>query len=275
MQEDAQRVRTPSPSRAERRAVLDQLLPAPPATAPATLVISMDGALERTDDGWKEVKLGAIYDLVTRRRQGHQRQAVPVPGTTPYTATLTGVQDFGRQVLAAAQRRGLGWAQQVAVLGDGAKWIWKLADRRFAGATQIVDWYHAHEHLWQLAHLLYGAGTATAWTWRETLSGELWAARTIDDLAVLATATEAAWATPRKDLPEGTPRRTRARQREVAKALAYFTTNATRMRYRTFREAGLPTGSGVVEGLRAKRGWQERAPHPPQAPRRLLVRARR
>jgi hypothetical protein len=244
-QEDARRVRTQPPTRAERRAVLDQSPPPPPAAAPATLVISMDGALERTDDGWKEVKLGAIYDLVSRRRQG---QVVHVPGATTYTATLAAAHDFGRQVLATAQRRGLGWAQQVAVLGDGAKWIWKLADRRFGGATQIVDWYHAHEHLWALAQLLYGEGTAAAWTWLATLADELWTAQTADTIAVVAAAAEEAWATPRKDLPDGTPRRTRARQQEVAKAVAYFTTNASRMRYRTFRDAGLPVGSGVVEG---------------------------
>jgi len=58
-QEDAQRVRPTPPPRAERQAVFDQPLPARPATAPDTLVMSMDGALERTTDGWKEVKLGA------------------------------------------------------------------------------------------------------------------------------------------------------------------------------------------------------------------------
>ena len=244
-QEDALRVPTTSPTRAARRAVEDAPVPPPPATAPETLVISMDGALERTDDGWKEVKLGAVYDLVTRLRRG---AAVRVAGATTYTATLAGAQDFGRQVLATAQRRGLGWAHQVAVLGDGAKWIWKLATRRFPQAVQIVDWYHAREHLWALAQLLYGEGTAAAWTWLETLASELWAAETADAVAVIATATAEAWATPRKDLPDGTPRRTTARQRAVTKAVAYFTSNASRMRYGAFRDAGLPVGSGVVEG---------------------------
>lgn len=244
-QEDALRVRTQPPTRAERRAVFDQPLPDRPATAPDTLVISLDGALERTDDGWKEVKLGAVYDLVSRVRQGTR---VRVPGATSYTATLAVAQDFGRQVLAVAQRRGFGWAHQVAVLGDGAKWIWKLADRRFPGAVQIVDWFHAREHLWALAQLLFGDGTAAAWTWVETLAEELWTAQSADEVAVIATAAEEAWATPRKDLPDGTPRRTKARHQQVAKAVAYFTANASRLRYGVFRDAGLPVGSGVVEG---------------------------
>jgi hypothetical protein len=244
-QEDTQRVRPTPPPRAERQAVFDAPVPARPATAPDTLVITMDGALERTTDGWKEVKLGAVYDVVARRRQG---QVAHVPGATTYTATLAPAQDFGRQVLAVAQRRGLGWAHQAAVLGDGAKWIWKLAARFFPQAVPIVDWYHAREHLWALAQLLYGEGTATAWTWCETLAGELWAAQTPEDVAVLAQAVKDAWATPQKDLPEGAPRRTKARLQVVTTAVAYFTTNATRLRYGAFRAQHLPVGSGVVEG---------------------------
>lgn len=245
-QEDAHRVRPTPPSRAERRAVFDQPPGDHPQTAPDTLVVTMDGAIERTHEGWKEVKLGAVYDLVTRAGQGVA--AARAVGAVTYTATLAVAQTFGRQVLATAQRRGLGWARQVVVLGDGAKWIWKLADRRFPRAVQIVDWYHAREHLWTLAQLLYGERTTAAWTWLETLAGELWAAQTSDDVTVLAAAAEDAWATPRKDLPDGVPRRTKTRRREVAKALTYFTGNASRMRYGTFRAQALPVGSGVVEG---------------------------
>jgi len=90
--------------------------------------------------------------------------------------------------------------------------------------------------------------TAAAWTWLETLAGELWAARTATDVGVVATAAEVAWITPRKALPDDTPRRTQARQREVTKAVASFTTNASRLRYGAFRAQDLPVGSGVVEG---------------------------
>lgn len=247
--EDALRVRTTPPSRGERRALVDQPPQTPPVAAPQTLVISMDGALERTDDGWKEVKLGAIYTLLRRMRHADVTAATVLEtGATTYTATLATAQTFARQLVAVAQRRGLGWAQRVVVLGDGARWIWKLADRRFPQAVQIVDWFHAHEHLWALAQLLYGEGTVAAHTWRETLAGELWTAQTTEDVAVLAHAAEDAWTTPRKDLPDGTPRRTKARQREVTKAVAYFTSNASRVRFGAFRAQELPVGSGVVEG---------------------------
>ena len=237
-------IRSRPPSRAQVREVLETPVGPRPATAPEVLVISMDGALERTRQGWKEVKLGAIAALVARGTA----TAAAVLGAVTYTATLGPAQAFGAQLLTAAQRRGLGWAQQVVILGDGARWIWKLAARRFGGAIEIVDWFHAQQHLWVLAQLLYGEGTAAAHTWLATLAGELWLATTTEEVTILAQATAEAWATPGKDLPDGTPRRTQTRHRKVEKALAYFTTNASRMRYGAFRKQGLPVGSGVVEG---------------------------
>ncbi|MBI2941705.1 MAG: hypothetical protein HYY04_14840 [Chloroflexi bacterium] len=240
----AQAIRPRPPTRAQVRAVLDAPVGPPPAAAPEVLVIRLDGALERTRQGWKAVKLGAIAALVARGTA----TAAAVLGAVTSTATLAPAQAFGAQRLTAAQRRGLGWAPQVVILGDGAKWIWKLAARRFGGAIEIVDWSHAHQHLWTLAHLLSGEGAAATWTWLETLAGARWVAESSDDVAVIAQATDEAWATPRQDLPDGTPRRTQARHREVGKAVASCTTNASRMRDGAFRTQGLPVGSGVVEG---------------------------
>jgi hypothetical protein len=248
-QEDALVTRRRRLTRGNLRERATHATPPRPAAAPDTLAIHMDGALERTTEGWKEVKLGALC-------AAHPAPA-PAPGAAPaagaagpttYTATLAPAAAFGRQLQAAAERRGLRWARRVVVLGDGAKWIWKLASQRFPRATQVVDWYHAHEHLWQLAQLLYGEGTVAAWTWLETLAGVLWTAQTAADVALLAHAADEAWATPRKDLPDGTPRRTATRHRAVATAVAYFATNAARLRYGAFRTQGLPVGSGVVEG---------------------------
>ena len=250
-QEDAVVARRRRLTRGELRAQAAQVAPPRAAAAPDVLAIHVDGALERTTDGWKEVKLGATCDLVPARAPGAAGAAPAAPlavGRTTYTATLAPAAAFGRRLRAAAERRGLRWAGQVAVLGDGAKWIWKLAGRYFPQAVQVVDWYHAREHLWQLAQLLYGEGTAAAWTWLETLAGVLWAAQATEDVTLLAQAADEAWAAPRKDLPAGVPRRTRARRRAVEQAVAYFTANAPRLRYGAFRAQGLPVGSGVVEG---------------------------
>jgi hypothetical protein len=245
-------------TRGELRALSGRGTPPRPAAAPEVLAVALDGALERTRAGWKEVKLGAVWDLrPAPARPGAAGGGPPppaaapapaaplVPGATTYTATLAPAEAFGRQLQAAAQRRGLGWARRVVVLGDGAKWIWKLAARRFPGAVQVVDWYHAREHLWALAQLLYGEGTPAAWTWLETVAGELWLAAAPADVAVVALAAADAWTAPP---PPGAPRRTKARRLEVAQAVAYFAGNAPRMRYAAVRAAGLPVGSGVVEG---------------------------
>ncbi len=61
---------------------------------------------------------------------------------------------------AEARRRGAGQIRQLTVLGDGAVWIWNLAGEHFPGATQIVDLYHAREHLHELANLAAGC---SAW----------------------------------------------------------------------------------------------------------------
>jgi hypothetical protein len=243
-------------TRGEARALSGRGTPPRPAPAPDVLAVALDGALERTRAGGKEVKLGAVWDLRPPRPwpapapgdTAEPPSAAPaplVPGPTTYAATLAPAEAFGRQLHAVAQRRGLGWARRGVVLGDGAKWIWRLAARRFPGAVQIVDWYHAREHLWALAQLLYGEGTAAAWAWLETVAGELWLAATPADVAVVALAAADAWAAPP---PPGAPRRTKARRLEVAKAVAYFAGNAPRLRYAAVRAAGLPVGSGVVEG---------------------------
>ena len=118
--------------------------PAPGRPAPAVLAVALDGALERTTAGWKEVKLGAVCDLRRPAAPAGPRCRVPVGAgarATTYTATLAPAEAFG----GSCTRRPApppGLARRVAVLGDGAKWICKLAARRFPGAVQVVDWYH-------------------------------------------------------------------------------------------------------------------------------------
>ena len=76
------------------------------------------------------------------------------PGSSTYLATLAPVEQFAPLVHAEARRRGSEHIRQLVVLGDGAPWIWNLAGQRLPAATQIVDHYHAREHLHDLANLL-------------------------------------------------------------------------------------------------------------------------
>ena len=126
------------------------------------------------------------------------------------------------------------------VLGDGALWIWNLADEHFPGATQIVDLYHAKGHLWDVAKAIYGAGSDLAAQWAKTRRDEL-DAGTIDDiLSALRLHVDA--------------------NDEARKCFDYVTRNRHRMRYPAFRAQGVCVGSGVVEagcktaiGVRCKR----------------------
>jgi len=81
--------------------------------------------------------------------------------------------EFGRRVQAEARRRGLGEAPQVFVVADGGVWIWNIVADRFAAATGVLDFYHASQHLWDLAHTLHPDNEAGARAWVEPLLHQL------------------------------------------------------------------------------------------------------
>jgi len=128
-------------------------------------------------------------------------------------------------------RRGWSRAQNKVVLGDGAIWIWNLADQHFPGAIQIVDLFHARQHLWELSAKLFP---------QDEKGRKRWMARCLDRLE--RGKIEALVKMLRESAPPGA---------ELAKIVAneaeYFARNAARMRYPAFREQGLFVGSGVVE----------------------------
>src|ERR1019366_7111006 len=99
----------------------------------------------------REVKLGVLFTQTSVDQDGYP---VRDPGSSSYVATLQAAPHFGSLVYAEARRRGSMAAHQLIVLGDGAPWIWNLADKHFPGATQIVDLYHAREHCHALGALV-------------------------------------------------------------------------------------------------------------------------
>jgi hypothetical protein len=127
--------------------------------------------------------------------------------------------------------RALAVLRPVVVLGDGAVWIWNLAAEHFGDRTEIVDFYHAAQHLWELAQALHGRDSpdaaAAAAAWRRLLVDEG------------AEAVLAAW--------RGLPTATAAQAEALRLTRHYLRTNAERMRYPVFRAQGLPIASGPVE----------------------------
>ena len=188
----------------------------------------------------REAKLGCVF---TQTRLDAKGRPVRDEDSTTYVGAIEPAEAFGRRLYAEAVRRGVQRAAQVSVLGDGAPWIWGLAAEHFPGALQIVDRYHAREHLAELGTLLYGPGSAEAKGWTAARSEGLDAGEVEQVVAALGRLR---------------PRRTEGRE-AVRKAQGYFATNAERMRYAQFRRQGLFVGSGVVEaacktiiGLRLK-----------------------
>ena len=187
---------------------------------PKRLYVSADGALAPTLEGWREVKCGAVYwdDPV----EGRQIR---------YLGRLQHSASFGEHLWYLACQWGLRQAAQVVVLGDGSPWIWNQARVHFSRARQILDWYHASEHIWSSANELYGEGKPAAAAWAKRM------------LKVL-------YEYGGRALLKRLLRSQRSRKR-LSKALlelvGYVGANVERMEYPAYRAEGLDIGSGPVE----------------------------
>ena len=190
------------------------------------LYITCDGVKANTTQGWKEPKLGAVFRAV-RDKDGQ-----PVRGPTRYIGRIEDAEAFGQRLWRLAEAAGVEKAKTVIVLGDGALWIWNLADFHFPGAVLIVDWYHATDRLSELATRVWGEGSTEGKTWYEARKAELWDGRVDALLAALSRLTV----------------RPLAVRDAIRKAIGYFDDNRHRMRYGEFRAKGYLIGSGVVEG---------------------------
>jgi hypothetical protein len=219
-----------------------RLVPLPPSPLPDKLYAAIDGtgvpvtAKEtagrdgKGEDGrarTREVKLGVFF---TQDQVDEKGYPVRDRDSSSYVATFEPASVFAGLVEAEGIRRGAGHVRQLTVLGDGATWIWNIASSKFPGATQVVDLFHAREHLHGLARLL------------EFMLGDrkdAWLAARLQDLDY-------------GDI-DGICRAGRAyrlggiKKDELDTALGYFENNAPRMRYHWFRQCGLFVGSGVVE----------------------------
>jgi hypothetical protein len=100
----------------------------------------------------REVKLGCVFTQTTWDKEGY---AIRDPDSTPYTGAIETAVEFGKRIYLEAWKRGWSRAKKKVVIGDGAEWIWNLVAEHFPGAMQIVDLYHARQHLWEVARQLY------------------------------------------------------------------------------------------------------------------------
>ena len=212
--------------------------PTGPCAAGAALLVEVDGAMVHLDDDWHEVKVGLAAPLGPRTQTDPETQRERrVMGAPDYCAGLEPAEPFWYRLYVAACRQGLGSPALalVVILGDGAEWIWHYAARFLTvGAVEvveIVDLYHAWEHLGTVAQAVFGAGSAAATAWVTPRKAQLRDQGVAPVLAALQ-----ALAPPDAAAVD-----------EVRKAIGYFTTHAARMDYPRFVARGLPIGSGAVE----------------------------
>ena len=220
-----------------------QMLPLP--TEPFTLVIELDAWNIRERDDWGQSARkraaglepqrwhwaygGTCFRLDQRVESQGGRARILSRGTV---MTRGGVEELRDKLFAEAQRHGLAQADKVLVIADGALWIWNLTADRFGQAQQRLDYYHASQHLWAVAHALHPEDETAARTWINPLLKKLKAGRVpslLNDLRALA-------------------RRLRQKKRQaVEHELNYLESHRQRMDYAAARRAGEPQGSGAME----------------------------
>jgi hypothetical protein len=110
----------------------------------------------------REVQLGCVFTQTKRDAEGWPMRD---QDSTTYTGAIETAEEFSRRLYTEVQRRGWDRAQKKVVTGDGAAWIWNLAQEQFPGALEIVDLYHARQHLWDLGSKLHPSDVAAKRRW--------------------------------------------------------------------------------------------------------------
>jgi hypothetical protein len=181
----------------------------------------------------RETKLCTIWSAESRDAEGKPMRD---DGSVTYSAGIESAaikdtercgSEFRKRVLRETRRRGFDRARRQVVMGDGAKWIWNLADEFFPDAVQIVDIFHAKDHIFKAATAIYGPGSDLGPEWGKQRRDELDRGdidTVIAELRIHAT-----------------------RIPEAESCIKYLDNNRTRMRYPEFRALGLCVSTGVVE----------------------------
>lgn len=195
------------------------------AVAPRRLYVGMDGTSAHLDGDWHEVKTGVVYEGQP------DEDGVDTVHQARYVAVQEASDRFGERLYALAAQAGVTLGGETVVIGDGAEWIWNVAAHHYPGATQVVDYWHACEHIHALGRAYYGEGSKQGQRWAREHCRTLKAKGPGTLLGALA--------------------RMRPRRGEQAEAVrlarGYFGRHRQRMQYHQYRAAGMMIGSGPVE----------------------------
>lgn len=210
----------------ERVGVERVVLPPPGQDHRQRKGVGIDGGMVHIrGEGWKEMKVGTVFDIELRlERDVHTRDLVERPHANhiAYTAVLGSVDDFAPAMWSLAWHHGVPTATDSSVTADGAEWIWRLVADLFPDSVQIVDWYHACEHLAQAAKALHPTHEGAAQRWFRKRCKDLYKGEIHKITLRLDTA-------------------------GLSKHSRYFHTYQRKMNYQACLEDGYPIGSGTVE----------------------------
>jgi uncharacterized protein UPF0236 len=191
--------------------------------------VGRQGKTEGQPAHTREVKLGCVFTQTTWDQEGYPIRDLD---STTYTGAIESAEEFGRRIYAEAYGRGWSRALKRVVIGDGAEWIWNLVALHFSEAIQIVDLYHARQHVWEVARKLYPNDQGKQKAWMKIHQKRLLDRGKIKKLV-------GALRSIKSDNPEV--------MEKIRTEADYFERNAERMRYPKFRGQHLFVGSGVIE----------------------------
>ena len=191
--------------------------------------VGRQGKAEGQPSHTREVKLGCVFTQTTWDKEGYP---IRDPDSTTYTGAIETAEEFGKRIYVEAWKCGWSRAAKKVVMGDGAEWIWNIAEQHFPGAVQIVDLYHARQHLWELARRLHPNDEGNQKAWMKIHQRRLLDKGKIEKLVSAIRSI----ATTNPELIK-----------KIRIEADYFERNAARMRYPKFRQQHLFVGSGVIE----------------------------
>jgi hypothetical protein len=195
---------------------------------PGRIYASMDGAHVPVEKEWRELKTLCWYD-VEKIATGEKKDNWQAKNIH-YYCDIQEAEQFGHLFWATGVYHQADQHDEIVVVADGAVWIWKLVEKYFPQAVQIVDWYHAVQYLSPIAAAAWGNDTHAAQDWLTKTTKLLWKGK-IDKVI-------------------RTCRRLRNNPQAldpIDKAITYYTNNAHRMSYKRFRKQGYLIGSGTIE----------------------------
>ena len=196
---------------------------------------SKKGEEKEAHEDWRDMKMLCWFETETvPPSQRSKRQQKKVIREQPalrarnmqYFCDITKAETFGKLLWATGCTLNADLCSDLVFLGDGAVWIWNLVTQYYPNAKQIIDWYHAEEHLEIVATAAF-PDLSQRTTWLEEATQALWDGQVEDVIAVCQALALTCV--------------------QASQAVIYFTNNMERMRYDRFRTAGYMIGSGTIE----------------------------